>query len=73
MDDLEAIQLINKDHSDLCMLECLKLWLKQEQDHCPPTWSALVEALRATIVRWPFLADTIEKKYCYKEEDLTEG
>jgi hypothetical protein len=62
--DLEQGQLsaIKSDHreSDKCFREMLKLWLKQVET--PPTWSAIIEAIR--ILQHKSLAEELMKKYC---------
>ena len=62
--DLEQGQLsaIRNDHreSNRCFREMLKLWLKQVEP--PPTWSAIIEAIR--ILQYESLAEVLRKKYC---------
>ena len=62
--ELEQGQLsaIKSDHheSNKCFREMLKLWLKQVDP--PPTWSAIIEAIR--ILQYKPLAEELRKKYC---------
>ena len=62
--DLEQGQLsaIRSDHrkSNKCFREMLKLWLNQVEP--PPTWSAIIEAIR--ILQHKSLAKVLRKKYC---------
>jgi hypothetical protein len=62
--DLEQGQLnvIRSDHreSNKCFREMLKLWLKQVEP--PPTWSAIIEAIR--ILQHESLARELRRKYC---------
>ena len=62
--DLEQGQLsaIRSDHreSNKCFREMLKLWLKQIEP--PPTWSAIIDAIR--ILQHESLAEVLRKKYC---------
>ena len=53
---------MHSDFSDsLC--EMLALWLETAIDP-PPTWEAVVTALRSPAVSENYLADQLESKYC---------
>ena len=56
------LSAIRSDHheSNKCFREMLKLWLKQIEP--PPTWSAIIEAVR--ILQYESLAEELRKKYC---------
>ena len=45
------------------LCEMLVLWLKTAFDR-PPTWEAVVTALRSPAVNENYLADRLESKYC---------
>ena len=56
------LSAIRSDHreSNKCFREMLKLWLKQVKP--PPTWCAIIEAIR--ILQYESLAEELRKKYC---------
>ena len=45
------------------LCEMLMLWLRTAVDP-PPTWEAVVTALRSPAVNENYLADQLEAKYC---------
>ena len=59
--DLKVIKK-NHDEAGLCFTEMLTDWLKRMNP--PPTWEALVDALKSQTVGYEQLADTIEKTHC---------
>ena len=62
------LKVIKKDHDEagLCFTEMLTDWLKRM--HPPPTWEALVDALKSQTVGYEQLADTIQKTHCKKSK-----
>ena len=63
---LDWLQQTNSDPLDL-MREMLKHWLKSSIDP-PPTWEAVVTALRSPIVNERYVAACLEFKYCEMEK-----
>ena len=63
--DLDAIKEANSSDIGNCFTEMLSLWLKQVNP--PPTWSALVTALREPPVGLQQLSEMIAKKYVFKD------
>ena len=63
---LNAIRNKYRDEADFCFTEMLTDWLKRMNP--PPTWEALVDALKSQMVGYEQLADTIEKKHCKKSK-----
>lgn len=61
VDSLEGISHTNRGHTDICLLECIKYWLRQPYPRA--TWSAIIEALRSPAVGCGELAGRIERKY----------
>ena len=59
--DLKVIKK-NHDEAGLCFTKMLTEWLKRMNP--PPTWKALVDALKSRTVGYEQLADTIEKTHC---------
>ena len=59
--DLDAIAEDNQKNSSKCLLEMLKLWLKNTYEP-RPAWSAIVQALEK--IKEDRLAKDICKKYC---------
>ena len=70
VDGLEIIEVNNLYSNKSCLMECLQVWLRGSRP--PPTWSAMVTALRSPTVGFEDLADVIEKKYRIKRGN-TEG
>ena len=62
------LKVIKKDYdeADLCFTEMLTDWLKRMNP--PPTWEALVDALKSRTVGYEQLADTILKTHCKKSK-----
>ena len=68
--DLEVSDLntINRRHSvdaGNCLMECLEVWLRGS--HQPPTWSAMVKALRSPTVGLAEIADRIVEQHLMTE------
>ena len=63
--ELKEIERDNPHSTDRCFINCLEMWLRGS--HQPPTWSAVVEALRSPTVGHDGLADRIEEKYIMTE------
>ena len=61
---LKVIRNDYHDEADLCFTEMLTDWLKRMNP--PPTWEALVDALKSQTVGYEQLADTIQKTH-YKK------
>ena len=59
--DLDPIKVTEGGNPGNCLREMLALWLKQV--HPPPTWSALITALKQPTIGLQQLAKEIEKKY----------
>ena len=59
---LEYFKQNYSDRTDL-MREMLKHWLKTAVDP-PPSWEAVVTALRSRTVNENYIADHLESKYC---------
>ena len=59
--DLEAIDETNRGNVDKCFSKMLTLWLKRANP--PPTWSAMVEALKEPAVGFEDLAEEVESKF----------
>ena len=64
-DTLDVIQNDNRDISDRCFREMLKVWLKSET---PPTWTELVKALRSPTVGYQELAEELAQCHCPENE-----
>ena len=59
--DLDAINMENNRDVQACFTDCLLAWLRGS---CrPPTWSAMIKALRSPDVGFAALADWIKEKY----------
>ena len=63
---LKNIQQQHHDPID-CLTELLDNWMKNATDP-PPSWRALIDALRAPIVGEKRLAEELEEKYCSQKE-----
>ena len=63
---VQSLEAINHDHNEVgsCLRVMLTDWLKQVDP--PPTWEALVDALKSPTVGCAHLAGTIEKTHCKK-------
>ena len=61
MTDLEPIEMTKKGVVDECFIEMLTLWLRRADP--PPTWSALVAALKRQMVDFQDLAKQVESKF----------
>ena len=59
--DLNAIESMHRGDIGRCFVEMLTLWLKQVD--IPPTWSAIVAALREPIIGFEPLAEIVDSKY----------
>ena len=66
---LETIKQNHPNEVDLCFTMMLTEWLKQTDP--PPTWEALVDALKSSSVGYGELGRTIQKSYCSKSEITT--
>ena len=66
---LKVIRNDYHDEADLCLTEMLTDWLKRMNP--PPTWEALVDALKSQTVGYEQLADTIEKTHCKSKSNHT--
>ena len=62
--DLDAIEVAKGGNPKHCLTEMITLWLKQVNP--PPTWSALVTALKQPTIEYQQLAEEIEKIYTVK-------
>ena len=60
--ELIYLRAMHSDFSDL-FREVLMLWLKTADDP-PPTWEAVVTALRSPSVNEKMIAARLEAKYC---------
>ena len=60
-------------HSDfsISLCEMLVLWLKTAVDP-PPTWEAVVTALRSPSVNEKYMAEQLESKYCASVQHVME-
>ena len=56
--DLDSIKLQNMGNPDECITQLLKTWLQQRRP--PPTWNAIITALRSPTVGLPNKADKME-------------
>ena len=63
--DLKVIKN-DYDEAGLCFTEMLTDWLKRMNP--PPTWEALVDALKSRTVGYEQLADTIQKTHCKRSK-----
>ena len=63
MTDLEPIEMTKKGVVDDCFIEMLTLWLRRADP--PPTWSALVAALKRRMVGFQDLAKQVESKFLH--------
>ena len=63
---VRSLEAIKRDHNEVgsCLRVMLTDWLNQV--HPPPTWEALLDALKSPTVGCAKLADSIEKTYCKK-------
>ena len=59
--DLEAIEETNRGNVDKCFSKMLTQWLKRANP--PPTWLAMVEALKVPTVGFEQLAEQVENKF----------
>ena len=59
--DLDAIDA--EHHGDIgsCFMKMLTLWLKQVDP--PPTWSAMIDALKEPIIGFKHLGEEVERKF----------
>ena len=64
---LNGFKPMYSDQLDL-MREMLLYWLDTAVDP-PPTWEAVVSALRSPIVCMTYVAEQLESKYCATEEN----
>ena len=62
--DLDAIKVAEGGNPKNCLTEMLTLWLKRVDP--PPTWSALVTALKRPTIGFQQLAEEIEDVYTIK-------
>ena len=69
MTDLDTIK---KDHENIneYFSEMLTLWLKRVNP--PPTWSALVEALKEPAVGFEDLARQVEDKFLHQSNSVSD-
>ena len=63
LSDLNNIRARYKDASSDCLIQILVEWLKRSSP--PPTWRALIAALRDQAVDEEALAEVIGTKYCF--------
>ena len=56
--DLDSIKITNMANPDVCFTELLIQWLRRRSP--PPTWSAIVKALRSPTVGYSHMADKIQ-------------
>ena len=68
--ELDCFEQKYSDPSDL-ICEVLKYWLKTSIDP-PPTWEAVVTALRSPIVNEKNVAAQLESKYCILVQHMTD-
>ena len=68
--ELDCFEQKYSDPSDL-LCEVLKYWLKTSIDP-PPTWEAVVTALRSRIVNEKNVAAQLESKYCTLVQHMTD-
>ena len=68
--DLDAIEVAKGGNPKHCLTEMLTLWLKRVDP--PPTWSALVTALKQPTTGFQQLAEEIEELYTVKGNISTE-
>ena len=61
MTDLDTINETNHGNVNKCFSEMLTLWLKRVNP--PPTWSAMVEALKEPTVGFEDLAEEVDSKF----------
>ena len=68
--DLDAIEENNRGNVEKCFSKMLILWLRRVNP--PPTWSAMVEALKEPTVGLEDLAEEVESKFiCQSSKDTT--
>ena len=67
---LDCFKQNHSDQSDL-MCEVLKHWLKMAVD--PPTWEAVVTALRSPLVNEMSVAAQLEANYCTSVQCMREN
>ena len=59
--DLNAIRAEYRGDIGMCFMEMLTLWLKQVDP--PPTWSAMIDALKEPIIGFEHLGEEVERKF----------
>ena len=59
--DLDAIEKNNHGNVEKCFSKMLTLWLRRANP--PPTWSAMIEALKEPAVGFEDLAEQVESKF----------
>ena len=62
---LDAIEENNHGNAEKCFTKMLTVWLKRVNP--PPTWSAMVEALKGRTVDFEDLAEQVENKFLVDE------
>ena len=65
--DLDSIRLQNMGNPDECITQLLKTWLRQRRP--PPTWNAIINALRSPTVGLPNKADKMENGDSDSDDD----
>ena len=70
MTDLEPIEMTKKGAVDECFIEMLTLWLRRADP--PPTWSALVAALKRRMVGFQDLAKQVESKFLHPSSNVSD-
>ena len=68
--ELDCFEQKYSDPSDL-ICEVLKHWLKTSVDP-PPSWEAIITALRSPIVNEKTVAAQLESKYCAQVQCMTD-
>ena len=61
IEDLEAIGEKNLNAPESCFTDCITTWLRQTEP--PPTWTALINALRSPPVGFQEMAERLEGKF----------
>ena len=67
--DLDTIET-NHGNVNKCFSEMLTLWLKRANP--PPTWSAMVEALKEPVVGFEDLAEQVETKFIHQSSKISD-
>ena len=65
--DLDAIKENNHGNVEKCFSKMLIQWLRRTNP--PPTWSAMVEALKQPAVGFKHLADQVESKFLVDDHE----